>query len=183
MPELRGRVAADEQADRLYRDLLARLGLGHVTCMACARVLLPEPFNWESYTYTATSGESWTWDVVCARALAARHPASERVVLDVADMAAWLTGHGHVDEGHLAHIPPDRLDEPVLVAPVPDGQGHVLIDGAHRATVRIRTGLPVHAFVLSSVESALSRDVVPLTMHRIAEALRRQGLLPRDLRL
>jgi hypothetical protein len=65
---------------------------------------------------------------------------------------------------------------------VPDGQGHVLVDGAHRATVRIRSGLPVHALVLSPVESALAMDVVPLTMHRIAQELRRQGLLPGDLR-
>jgi hypothetical protein len=182
MTEPRSPAAVDQDAERLYRRLLARLGLGQVTCMACARALLPPPFNWESYTYTATSGQRWTWDVVCARALVAGRSRSEQLVLETADMAAWLAGHGHVDEGHLGHIPADRLDEPVLVAPVPDGQGHVLIDGAHRATVRIRSGLPVHAFLLNPVESALAMDVVPLTMHRIAQELRRQGLLPGDLR-
>ena len=75
-----------------------------------------------------------------------------------------------------------RTSRVLLVAPVPNGQGHVLIDGAHRATVRVRSGLPVHAFLLNSVESALAMEVVPVTMHRIAQELRRQGLLPGDLR-
>jgi hypothetical protein len=158
----------------MYR-LLARLGLGQVTCMACARALLPWPFNWESYTYTANGGQSWTWDIACARALTARHAASERMVLDRTELAAWLTGHGHVDEGHLAHIPADRLDEAVMVAPVPDGQGHVLIDGAHRATVRIRSGLPVHGFLLTPVESSVAIDVAPLAIRRIGAGACRSG--------
>jgi len=182
MTEPRPRAAAEQQAERQYRRLLARLGLGHVTCMACARALLPEPFNWESYTYTTTAGQSWTWDIACARALTASHTASRCLVLEPSDVAAWLAGHGHVDEHHLAHIPPDRLDEPVLVAPVPDGQGHVLIDGAHRAMVRIRSGLSIHAHLLSPVETALAIKTAPLAMQRIAQELRRQGLLPGDLR-
>ena len=182
MTEPPSRAAADEQAERLYARLLARLGLGHVTCAACSRALLPPPFNWESYTYTQAGGQSWTWDIACARAMAARHSASERLVLDPAEIAAWLAGHGQVDEGHLQHIPPDRLDEPVLLAPVPDGEGHVLINGAHRATLRIRAGLSVDACLLSVVESALAIDVVPLAMHRVAQELRREGLLPGDLR-
>ena len=181
MTEPLSHAAADQQAERLYARLLARLGLGHVTCAACSRALLPPPFNWESYTHTATSGQSWTWDVVCARALVAGRSRSEQLVLDPADIAAWLAGHGQVDEGHLQHIPPDLLDEPVLLAPVPDGEGHVLIDGAHRATVRIRAGLSVNACLLSVVESALAIDVVPLSMHRVAQELRRQGLMPGDV--
>jgi len=47
-------------------------------------------------------------------------------------------------------------DEPVVLAPVPDGEGHVMIDGSHRATVRIRAGLSVEAFLLTPVESALA---------------------------
>ena len=58
--------------------------------MACARALLPPPFNWESYTYTASSGQSWTRDVVCTRSLAASHPASKRLVLDAADVVRLL---------------------------------------------------------------------------------------------
>jgi hypothetical protein len=171
----------DQQAERLYRRLLARLGLGHVTCMACARALLPPPFNWESYTYTATSGQSWTWDIACARALVAGRSGAERLMLEPAEVESWLAGHGHVDERHLGHIPAEQLEEPVLFAPVPDGQGHVMIDGSHRATVRIRSGLPVHALLLTPVESTLAVDVVPLAMQRIADELRRQALLPGDL--
>ena len=182
MPDSRSEAAVAREAERLYARLLARLGLGNLTCAACARALLPAPFNWESYTYTSTSGQSWTWDIACARALVAGRSAVARLVLEPADLEAWLAGHGHVDELHLGHIPPELRDEPVLLAPVPDGQGHVLIDGSHRATARIRSGLPVHAFLLTHVESALSVEVVPLAMRRIADELRRQGLLPGDLR-
>jgi hypothetical protein len=146
----------DARLQRLYQRLLVRLGLGDVTCAACARALMPPPFNWESYTYTTTGGRRWTWDVACARALVAGRSASERLELESGEVAAWLAGHGHVDEVHLAHLPADRLDEPVLLAPVPDGQRHVLVDGAHRATARIRTGPPVHAFLLTPVESVLA---------------------------
>lgn len=172
----------EQEVDRLYARLLARLGQGDVTCAACARALLPAPFNWDSYTYTATTGESWTWDIVCARALVARHSRSQRLVLEAADVETWISGHGHVDEQHLTHIPVDRLGEPVLLAPVPDGQGHVMIDGSYRATARIRDGLTVEALLLTPIESALAVGVVPLAMHRIAEELRRRGLLPNDLR-
>jgi hypothetical protein len=139
---------------------------------------MPAPFNWESYTYTATGGRRWTWDVACARALVAGRSRSARLVLESDQVAAWLADHGYVDEAHLAHLPADRFDEPVLLAPVPDGQGHVLVDGAHRATARIRTGLPVHALLLTPVESVLAIEIVPLVMRHIAHELARQGLLP-----
>jgi hypothetical protein len=102
-------------------------------------------------------------------------------VLEPADVEMWLVGHGQVDEQHLSHIPAHQLDQPVLLAPVPDGRGHVMIDGSHRATVRIRAGLSVEAFLLTLIESSLAVEVVPLAMRRIAEELRRGGLLPRDL--
>jgi hypothetical protein len=160
---------------------LERLGIGNVNCWACARALSPPPFNWESYTYTANDGRSWTWDIDCAQAFTAQRSVRERLMLEPAEIAAWLGAHGHIDEAHLAHLPVDRLEEPVLLAPVPDGQGHVLIDGAHRATRRIRSGLSVHGFLLSPVESAMAIEVVPLAMRHIARELRRLGLLPSDI--
>jgi hypothetical protein len=168
----------DAHLQRLYRHLLVRLGLGYVTCIACARALMPPPFNVETYTYTTASGRRWTWDVACARALVAGRSASERMVLEPDEVASWLAEHDHVDEPHLAHLPIDRVDEPVLLAPVPDGHGHVLVDGAHRATARIRTGLPVRAILLTPVESLLAIEIVPLVMRQIAHELARQGLLP-----
>jgi len=174
--------SAPGDAEVLYRELLVRLGLGHIACAAYARSLLPSPFNWESYTYTATSGQSWTWDVACARAVTARRSVAERLLVDPADLSAFLTRHSDVDEKHLAHLPSDKLNEPVLLAPVPDGQGHALIDGSHRATARVPAGLRVHAFLLTPVESMLAIEVVPLAMQRIASDLRRQGLLPRQFR-
>jgi hypothetical protein len=70
------------------------------------------------------------------------------VLLQPHDLVAWLEHHSQVDEAHLVHIPADRLQEPVLLAPVPDGQGHVMVDGSHRATVRVRAGLTVQATCL-----------------------------------
>ncbi len=66
----------------------------------------------------------------------------------------------------------------MLLAPVPDGQGQVMVDGSHRATVRVRAGLPVHANVLTEGESELAISVVPLTMRSVYRALRARDLLP-----
>ena len=115
---------ADEDADRLYHEFLERFGLDSVGCQACARALLPAPFNLESYTFTARAGASWTWDVAFARSLVGtRDPRSDPVLLEQYDLASWLEHHSQVDEAHLVHIPADRLQEPVLLAPVPDGPG------------------------------------------------------------
>ena len=166
----------------MYARLLERLGLGDIRCPACARVLLPDPFNWESYTFTATSGQSWTWDIRCARALVSARPASARLKLSRDEVAMWLKSHGHVDDQHLGHIPLDRVDEPVLLAPVPNGEGHVMIDGSHRATIRVRAGVMVEGLLLTPIESALAIGTVPLAMERVAAELSRQDLLQDDLR-
>jgi hypothetical protein len=176
MDELQAFVGRDD-AEGLYRALLDRLGLGGVTCSACARVLLPPPLNWESYTFTTTSGRSWTWDIQCARALVAARAVTEPLLLEPSDVQEWLANHGLVDVGHLAHIPPDRIDDPVLLATVPDGQGQVMIDGSHRATIRVRSGRAVEGLLLTPVESALAIDVVPLAIQRLAMELRRRRLL------
>ena len=105
-------IGAEVEAERLYSRVLERLGLGNVQCPPCARALLPEPFNWESYTFTATGGQSWTWDIRCARALASRGPAARRLTLSPDEVHIWLQSHGHVDERHIGHIPLDRLSEP-----------------------------------------------------------------------
>jgi len=181
MPEPQAADGAEAQAERLYSHLLERLGLGDLQCPPCARALLPEPFNWESYTFTATGGQSWTWDIRCARALASRGPAARRLTLSPDEVHIWLQSHGHVDERHLGHIPLDRLSEPVLLAPVPDGRGHVMIDGSHRATIRVRAGMPVDGYLLTDIENALAIGTVPLAMLRVADELRRQQLLRDDI--
>jgi len=82
---------ADEDADRLYREFLKRFGLDSIGCQACARALLPAPFNLESYTFTARGGASWTWDVAFARSLVGtRDPRSDPVLLEQLDLASWL---------------------------------------------------------------------------------------------
>jgi hypothetical protein len=171
--------AADEDADRLYHEFLKWFGLDSVGCQACARALLPAPFNLESYTFTARGGASWTWDVAFARSLVStRDPRSEPVLLEAHDLASWLEHCSQVDEAHLAHIPADWIQEPVLLAPVPDGQGQVMVDGSHRAAVRVRAGLPVHAHLLTEGESELAISVVPLTIRSVYRALRASDLLP-----
>ena len=181
MPEPAAEVGAEVEAERLYGRLLDRLGLGDVQCSPCARALLPEPFNWESYTFTATGGQSWTWDIRCARALASRGPAARRLTLSPDEVHVWLQSHGHVDEQHLGHIPLDRLSEPALLAPVPEGRGHVMIDGSHRATIRMRAGMLVDAYLLTPIENALAIGTAPLPMQRIASELRRQRLLDDEI--
>ncbi len=178
MPEDRpGELDCD--ASRVYQAFLRRLGLNDVTCSACARAQLPAPFNLESYSYTAQDGPTWTWDVGYARTLVARRlPPALPEQLASEELAAWLAQHSHVDEQHLPHIPPARLAEPVLVAPVPDGQGQILIDGSHRAAARIRAGLVVRAYLLTDHEGALARAIVPVTMRSVHQALRARGLLP-----
>jgi len=173
--------ATDARVQALYRTLLGRFGLADVDCPACARALLPEPLNFESYTYTTTQGARWTWDIGCARALVG-HGASDRAPtrLEPNQLSAWLSNHSHVREAHLVHIPAERLDEPVLLAPVPDGGGQILVDGAHRATWRLRNGLDVFGFLLTSVESTLAISVVPLSTSQVVRRLRALGILPRE---
>jgi hypothetical protein len=173
-----------EGVDGVYRAFLRHFGLDRVNCAACVRARLPSPFNLESYSYTARGGPTWTWDVGFAHDLVARRQPYGRVErLEPEELAGWLQHHGHVDEQHLAHIPPEQLADPVLLAPVPDAQGQVLIDGAHRAAARIRAGLPVCAYLLTDEESAMAIAIVPLTMELVREALRARGLLSDDLEL
>jgi len=115
-------LATTDGAERLFRLLLKKVGLSHVSCLACARALLPAPFNWESFTYTAATGQSWTWDIDCARGFSRDRALSDRLLLEPVDLAAVLKKQNSVDEDHLQHIPADKLEEPVLLAPVPDGR-------------------------------------------------------------
>jgi hypothetical protein len=173
----------DDHITRLYRAFLREFGLDQVSCDACARAQLPAPFNLESYSYTARGGPTWTWDVGFARwQVARRHPPARAERLAPGEVAAWLEHHSQIDQQHLAHIPEGRLEEPVLLAPAPDGQGQVLIDGSHRAAARLRAGLPVEAFLLTEEESAVAIASVPWTMHTVHQALRARGLLPDELR-
>jgi hypothetical protein len=93
------------------------------------------------------------------------------------ELSEVLQKQSRIDEQHLHHIPAEKLDEPILLAPVPDGQGHAVIDGSHRATVRVRARRDVSAVLLTQAESMMAIDVAPLAMHRIALELQRQGLL------
>lgn len=67
----------------------------------------------------------------------------------------------HANDEHLAHIPADKILEPVIFAPMYVGDmktdtqvHHVMIDGTHRATVLFRGGSSdVAAFVLTVEQS------------------------------
>jgi len=169
-----------DPASALFRSFLKKVGLDTVDCMPCARALLPSPFNWESYTYTVAGGQSWTWDIGCARALSRHRSTADRVLINRMELSEVLKKQCRVDEQHLQHIPLEKLDEPILLGPIPDGQGYAVIDGSHRATVRVRAGHDVYAVVLTPAESLLSVEVAPLAMHRIALELQRRGLVPSD---
>jgi hypothetical protein len=171
----------DVRVDNLYRGFLQHFGLEPFKCAACARAMLPAPFNLESYRYTAGDGRTWTWDVGYARWLVhVRQPATSPDLVRAHDLQDWLDHHTHLDLMHLEHIPAVYLQEPLLLAPAPDGYGQVLIDGSHRAAARIRAHLPVHAFMLTETESALAIAAVPFTMQAVHQALRERGLLPSE---
>ena len=173
------RADIDARVDDLYRGFLRHFGLEHVECEACARARLPTPFNLESYTYTARDGRTWTWDVGYARSLVQmRQPLCSPHLVGAHDLQDWLDHHAQLNLMHLEHIPTVYVQEPVLIAPAPDGYGQILIDGSHRAAVCIRAQLPVRAFMLNETESALAVAVVPFTMQSVHQALRDQGLLP-----
>ena len=169
-----------DPADALFRSFLEKIGLGRVECMACVRALLPQPFDWESYTYTATGGQSWTWDVYSARALTRARPQTNQLLIRHTELSEILRKQSRIDEQHLHHIPLEKLEEPILLAPVPDGHGHTIVDGSHRATVQVRAHRDVYAILLTPAESLLAIEVAPLAMHRIAIELQRQGLLEPD---
>jgi hypothetical protein len=56
-----------------------------------------------------------------------------------------------------------------------------MIDGSHRATIRMRGGMPVDGYLLTAIENALAIGTVPLAMQRVAGELRRRRLLRDDL--
>ena len=56
-----------------------------------------------------------------------------------------------------------------------------MIDGSHRATIRVRAGMPVDGYLLSDIENALAIGTVPLAMRRVADEFRRQQLLRDDI--
>ncbi len=75
----------------------------------------------------------------------------------------------YVNEKHLAHIPEDKLEEPVIVVPLRiwskkeknDISCHILIDGNHRAVRRYREGKTVYAYLLTereAVQACLNRE-------------------------
>jgi hypothetical protein len=94
----------DRETTRLYRIFLQQFGLDVDVCDRCARSRLPSPFNLESYTYTATGGPTWTWDVGFARALVGRRrPAAQSQTLDRSELKLWLEHHAQIDEAHVEH--------------------------------------------------------------------------------
>src|SRR5207248_9869961 len=79
-----------DPTDALFRSFLEKVGLSAVDCMPCARALLPWPFDWESYTYTAISGQSWTWDIGSARAFTRGRSQADQVLIDRAELSQIL---------------------------------------------------------------------------------------------
>ena len=57
-----------------------------------------------------------------------------------------------------------------------------MIDGSHRATIRMRAGMPVDGYLLTAIENALAIGTAPLAMQRIASELRRQRLRDDEIR-
>lgn len=69
-----------------------------------------------------------------------RQPLTRQLYAKIAMMTA-------VDEDHAAAISPERADEPVLIATLPQ-VGHLLLDGRHRLTRRLKDGREDFAYFL-----------------------------------
>jgi len=69
----------------------------------------------------------------------------------------------YVNEEHLAHIPTEKLEEPILLAPLlcSGDRSMLLIDGTHRATILARQGKDVPCVVLTDAESLACMDIGP----------------------
>ena len=89
----------------------------------------------------------------------------------------WWLNQQTCNEEHLAQTTADRIDEAILLAAVPVGQRHVMTDGSHRATIRLRSDRAVEGLLITQVESVPAIEVVPLAMQRVATELRRRRLL------
>jgi DNA-binding XRE family transcriptional regulator len=99
------------------------------------------------------------WNVTTAlRRYGSRTPG----VLDVQATAAILAaGVVHVDAGHVDSV---DLSKPLLVVPVPNGGGSLIIDGWHRVAKGLKTGKTVlPAIFLTEEESDLLRQMKKYT--------------------
>lgn len=131
----------------------------------CSQCPEPESAGFERFRFLATE-----FDVKQAREIIS---ASPREPLEVSyqqlrSLGLALDPEGetlhmgtYVSEEHMAHIPADKVSEPLLIVPLRiysrkeknDIKSHILIDGNHRATRLYREGKQVTAYLLTEKEA------------------------------
>jgi len=89
----------------------------------------------------------------------------------------FKVGLAGVNEDHLQHIPVEALDRPLLFATLPTlvvgAANHVLIDGSHTATIKVRRGDEKIAAVILSPE--LSRECCERGWQEMARGFSRRA--------
>jgi len=124
----------------------------------------PNGTKYEHYSFLG----GYEWDVLKAREITAGRKADRQVTPDELrkyglqidppkvgpNGERYISMMFHSDE-HLAHIPEEKLAEPIIFAPiiVGDSTSYILIDGNHRAVRLAREGKVVPAIILTPQES------------------------------
>jgi len=140
----------------------------------------PNGKNYEHYSFFA-----YEWDVKKAREITAGRQPDRMATPDEIrkyglqvdpprkdENGATYISLFYTNDEHLAHIPEEKLREPILFAPIIVGgtTSYVLIDGSHRAVRLAREGKNVPAIVLTpqeSLDSFILRKFTPADRRRM----------------
>ncbi|GEM_PF-2990388 len=156
--QLRGEVISDPAEAALLHMVGQQLGLA-TTCPNCFRhqlnLLLDDS---DVYSYGATAGITYHWDIAKAKAIIARDQLAP-ITFD-SDLG-WQLLIGHdATLAHVDHVPATALTAPIILAEaLPNAQfrSHALIDGTHRLLRLLRDGGEIRAFVLDRPRSWAAR--------------------------
>jgi hypothetical protein len=109
---------------------------------------MPEPVDPQTFTWVR-----WTWDIDEALRL---HGHRASVPVKISGLAGLL-GMGVITVDP-AHFPKVDLSKPLLIAPFPNTEGHLPIDGWHRIGRALQEGIDeLPGIILTEAESAAVR--------------------------
>jgi hypothetical protein len=150
-------------------------------CMKClAAELVAEGAPRPNYSFQFTNPDiTMVWDVGRAWKMV-QASGRKPMEMDHQWLRRWIANRSNLTPDHLDHIPPDHLNDPLLVGMLHTGRDNegrsgplvpfpVLVDGHHRAARAIRDCRPVSGFLLTAEEQM--EVVTRLDGHYDAEAM------------